>query len=143
MYGIGTELAGTFETPVPEPVAKLVGAVAPPVVGKLQLLELDQGKGGVLLLDIAGPVPVPNPALPVGPAANEELLMGNGGDWLGVGEPPAVLCAPVPNGAVPVGPGPQDRPDELETGNGAELSPVAEVETPVPVPIQEVPVGPR
>ena len=54
-----------------------------------------------------------------------------------------MLCAPVPNGAVPVGPGPRDRLDELEKGNGAELEPVAGVETPVPVPIQEVPVGPR
>ena len=142
VYGTGPELAGAPETPVPEPVTKLVGAVAPPVVGKLQLLELDQGKGGALVLDGAGPVPVPNPALPVGPAASEELLTGKGGDWLGAGEFPGVLCAPVPVGAVPVGPGPQDRLDELEKGNGAELGPVAEVETPVPVPIQEVPVGP-
>ncbi len=76
VYGIGAELAGALEIPVPEPVTKLVGAVAPPVVGKLRLLELDQGKGGALVLDGAGPVPVPNPALPVGPAASEELLMG-------------------------------------------------------------------
>ncbi len=54
-----------------------------------------------------------------------------------------MLCTPVPNGAVPVGPGPWDRFDELEKGNGAELEPVTGVETPVPVPILEVPVEPR
>ena len=54
-----------------------------------------------------------------------------------------MLCTPAPNGAVPVGPGLRDRLDELAKGNGAELEPGSRVETPVPVPIQEVPVGPR
>lgn len=175
------ELAGAFEIPVPEPVAKLVGAVTPPVVGKAQVLELDQGKGGLdevpgrpveipvpdgiwpvdhpvppvgpaaepellngkggmLVADNLGRdvEPVPNPALPVGPAvgppAKEELLIGKGGNLVDVGELP-VPCMLVPNGPVPVGPGPRDRLEELEKGNGAELEWVAEMGIPVPVPV--------
>jgi hypothetical protein len=71
------ELVAVPDTPVPGPVEKLVGAVTPPVVGNVWLLELDQGKGAVLVRD---EMPVPNPELPVGPAVSEELLTGNGGD---------------------------------------------------------------
>jgi hypothetical protein len=108
-----------------------------------------KGNGGRLVLDSADePVPVPSPALPVGSAAAEELLIGNGGDSIGVTE---LAEVPVPNGIVPIVPVPLARLDELERGNGAELDPVAEIGVPdvgKPVPLAEpvagpVPVGPN
>ncbi|SPQ19708.1 cf1176b8-b604-4c49-be30-5329c93d29f4 [Thermothielavioides terrestris] len=113
-----------------QPVATLVGAVTPALVGKAQpLLELDIGYGAV-----------PRPALPVGPAADEELLMGKGGVWIGVDELLVVLQTVVPRGAVP----PAEL-DELVKGNGGEPELVAETGnpdegTPVPPPVS-VPPG--
>jgi hypothetical protein len=136
-------------TPVPEDGSCPLEVPVPPVgPAKLELLE---GKGGSrLVLDTADETgPVPSPELPVGPAvgpaADEELLIGNGGvcnEELAGGP-----CTLVPNGAVPV---PRAKLVELEIGNGAELDPVAEIGVPdvrTPVPLTgpvagPVPVGP-
>ncbi|KAK4040727.1 hypothetical protein C8A01DRAFT_46014 [Parachaetomium inaequale] len=139
-----------------EPVTRLVGAVTPPpVVGKAQVVEFDTGKGAEVedlpgaqvgtpvpedgscpLEDPVPPTgPVPSPELPVGPtvgpAADEELLIGNGGVCIDVTELPGGPCTLVPNGAVPVGP-----PVPL-TGPVAGLVP-----SPVPVGPEKLPDGP-
>jgi hypothetical protein len=124
----------------PEPVARLVDAVAPPLVREAQVLEFDKGKGAEAEEAPGGQIPVPEDgsdpledpgppvtelALPVGPAvgppAREELLIGNGGVCIDVREPPG---GPWPDGAVPVG---QGSLVELDSGNGAEIDPVPEI----------------
>jgi hypothetical protein len=149
--GYGALLLGTPEpVPVPEPVAKLVGAVTPPVVGNAQVLEFDQGKGAVdegrgCPVETTVPDgiwPVDQPVPPVGPAAELELLNGKGGrlvrDGLGRDN------EPVPSPALPVGPavGPPAS-EELLIGKGGNRVDVGELPVPcILVPNGPVPVGP-
>ncbi|EAQ89941.1 predicted protein [Chaetomium globosum CBS 148.51] len=149
----------------PEPVARLVGAVAPPLVREAQVLEFDKGKGAEAEEAPGGQIPVPEDgsdpledpgppvtelALPVGPAvgppAREELLIGNGGVCIDVREPPG---GPWPDGAVPVG---QGSLVELDSGNGAEIDPLLSGNgtlamllpggPPMPVDLEKPPDGP-
>lgn len=133
----GPELRGIpVEAPVPEPrmddklvalgngnggelnpVARLVGAVTPPVVERPQLLEFNQGNGADVDDAPGAPVktPVPenvscplgtSPVPPVGPDARLELLRGKGGRVVldsGVETEPVPLTGLV-TGFVPVGP---------------------------------------
>jgi hypothetical protein len=122
---------GPVRTPVPDGAGCPLGWPVLPV-GPDVKLELLQGKGGKLVSDIGAPLP-PVPVGPaVGPAAVEELLIGNGGDDMGTTELTEVPCMAVPGGAVPVGPGPWNRLEVLEKGKGAEIEPVTEFEMPVP-----------
>ncbi len=135
MVGYGAEVVGRVE---------LLGAV--PDVGKAQVLELDTGKGIDVLAVPVDPVgtPVPeeigpleNPVLPVGPAAELELLIGKGADEVDGKRLPEELCTGVPNEPVPVGPA---RLVEFEIGKGVDDESLPErgaleVGTPVPVPV--------
>lgn len=143
------EAAGTVETPVPDPamdeilvafgngngaeldpVARLVGAVPPPLVREAQALEFVKGKGAEAEEVPGGQVEVP--ALEDGPAPPlTELESPEGEGRTLVGET-SDGADPVPNPELPVGPavGPPAT-EELLIGNGG-----------VCIDVRELPGGP-
>ncbi|KAH6628654.1 hypothetical protein F5144DRAFT_594616 [Chaetomium tenue] len=127
----------------PEPVARLVGAVAPPLVREAQVLEFEKGKGAEAKGAPGGQVPVPedgsDPLEDPGPLVTELALPE--GEGCKVVLETSDGAGPVPNPELPVGPavGPPVR-EELLKGNGGVCIDVSEPPG-GPWPDGAVPVG--